>query len=137
MKNNISKKKHRKSHYPINKINIFDGRDSEDFSFTNHFFERWNERVASPSFEEKADMEEYIKSIYRTDIITHISGDYYFLDNLIITADMDRKHDSIVFITVYGTIEDNIILYNILVTEGVKGVKKATKRYGKINLLPS
>ena len=134
---NFNKRENKYLHYPINKVNIFEGKDVNSFSFTNHFFDRWNERIPSLHFSTKYELENYIKAIYDPKIISHISGNYYFLNNLIITADIDYKDGSIVFITVLGTIENNPVLYNVLVTQGVKGMNNMRRMYGKVNILPN
>lgn len=118
----------------INNKNIFKNRKNEDFRFTNHFFKRWNQRMKCPKFEYKDDLEKYIKENYPAKKIKHISGDYYIMDNIIITCTKDNTDNSLLFVTVYGTVEDNFILYNILITEGAKGVSKTHKKYGKIKL---
>lgn len=120
--------------YPINKKNIFKGQNSESYRFTHHFFRRWNERIKEPRFDNKKELADYIRKKYPANIVKHVSGDYYIMSNLIVTCAEDKKKNNIVFITVYGTIENNPILYNILITQGVKGVKKTHKLYGKIPL---
>lgn len=119
----------------FNQINIFKGRNSEDFRFTYHFFNRWNERVLGPKFEEKDELELYIKENYSAKKIKHLSGDYYLMDDLVITCSIDEDDNSIVFITIYGDKKDNPILYNILISEGVMAFKKARKKYGKMNIV--
>lgn len=120
--------------YPINKKNIFKGQNSENYRFTNHFFKRWNERIEEPRFDSRDKLASYIRENYPANTVKHISGDYYRMSNLIVTCDEDKKSGNIVFITIYGTIENNPILYNVLITEGVRGVKKTHKLYGKISL---
>lgn len=130
----MSAKRNKRKEYLINNKNIFKGSKKSDFRFTNHFFDRWNERVANPIFENKIDLEDYIKENFNHKNIEHISGDYYIMDDLIITCANDENDGHIIFITIYGTIEDNPILYNVLITQGVYGVKKTHKLYGKINI---
>lgn len=134
MSANKKNKNKKKKAYPLNKKNIFKNRSTEDLRFTNHFFDRWNERTCGTKFESKSDMEDFIKSNFDNSKIEHISGDYYFMDDLIITAAIDESDGNIILITVYGTIEENPILYNVLITQGVNGVKKAHRLYGKINI---
>ena len=122
-----------KKHYKKNK-NIFKNRNNEDFRFTNHFFNRWNQRIKTPKFENKFELEDYIKKNYPAKKMQHISGDYYLMNNIITTCTIDKTDNSLLFVTIYGTIEDNYILYNILITEGAKGVSKIHKKYGKIKL---
>lgn len=127
----------RKKEHVINKTNAFKGSvDPENFRFTNHFFQRWNERMTSQPFEKKEDLEEYIRLLYQNNKIEYINGDYYIIDEILFTATADRDN-GIVFITVYGMTHENQVMLNILLTKGAKGINKANRKYGKINLTPS
>lgn len=125
-----SKKKYKKN----NNKNIFKNRKKEDYRFTYHFLDRWNERIKSPKFEYKDDLEKYIKKNYGPNNIKKISGDYYLMGDIIVTCTEDSTDDTLLFVTIYGKVEDNYILYNILTTEGANSVTKIQKKYGKINL---
>lgn len=116
------------------KKNVFKKKRAEDYRFTDHFFERWNQRIKNPQFDTKEEMGEYIKKIYPPKSVCHIDGDYYLIDDIIVTCTEDKNNDAVLFVTVYGKVEDNFILYNILTTEGARGVVKTQKRYGKIEL---
>jgi hypothetical protein len=125
----------KKKEYPINKINAFKGKNVDSFRFTNHFFERWNERMPSHTFSTKEDMETHVKSIYKYNKVEHISGDYYVMDDLLFTAAEDNG--GVVFITVYGLTGDNPVLMNLLLTQGSKAIRKAHRMYGKMTITPS
>lgn len=115
-----------------NKGNIFKGRSPDDFRITTHFLERWNERVGSPHFKEKEELLDYLKVVIKKHKPVHISEDcYQFKDLLITTIIEDGK---IVFITTYGSFKDNPMLYNILLTDGVRGVRATHRKYGKLQL---
>lgn len=112
---------------------VFQGKNVDKFRFTNHFHERWNERMEK-KFEKKEDLENFIKANYTIEDISHVNGDYYMVDNLMMTCVLDEKLGNVLFITTYGKKEDNPILYNVLITEGAKGIKAIQGKYGKMNL---
>lgn len=125
----------KKKRYAINKVNAFKGKKVDSFRFTNHFFQRWNERMPSWSFKDKEDLEEHIRELYKKNKIEYLCGDYYILDDILLTAANDN--DGIVFITVYGLTMDNPVLMNLLITQGPKGLKKAQRLYGKMPITPN
>lgn len=112
--------------------NIFKGSNPDDFRVTNHFLERWNERVGSPYFHNKDELLEYLRCICKKRKPVHISEDCYQIQDLLVTT--TAENNKILFITTYGTYRDNPMLYNLLLTEGVKGVRTAHKKYGKLQL---
>lgn len=114
--------------------NIFKNRNVSDYRLTHHFFDRWNERISSPNFENKEELSLYISEKYPPKTISWVSGDYYLLEDTIVTCTRDKTDNTLLFVTAYGNIEDNFILYNILIREGSSGVTKIQKRYGKINI---
>lgn len=126
-------KRYKKANKNWNTTNIFKNKDTSTYKLTYHFHERWNERM-NISFENKEDLEVYIKQNYPSSDIKHIDGDYYMMDNLIITSSLDINTGNIVFITICGSKEDNIIMYNILMSDGARGIKKVHNKYGKIHL---
>lgn len=117
----------------VSSRNTFRNKTPEEFRFTNHFFKRWNERVEE-KFENKRDLEKYIRANYSSSDMKHINGDYFMMKDLMVTCAKDRKTGNIIFITVYGTKENNPTTYNILMTEGARGIKKVHRKYGKIHL---
>lgn len=135
MSGKISKYGRKKKEYVINKQNAFKGKKSEDFRFTNHFYERWDERMPSMKFDSKEALEAYVKSLYDNSKLEYVCGDYYILDDILFTAAEDNG--GIVFITVYGLTSDNPVLMNLLLTQGPKGIRKAQRLYGKMTITPN
>lgn len=109
----------------------------DKFRFTDHFFERWTERMPSYPFKNKKDLGIYIELLYRQYGADHIDGDFYLINNILVTISNKQNTNSELFITVYGTVEDNPILYNLLITKGEKGVRKAHREYGKLTITPN
>ena len=116
-----------------NKKNIFRTCNAEDIILSDHFFDRWNERVQRITFNDKAELEEYIKTNFDKNKMYHLNGDHYLLDGIMggifITA--DKKNDKIKLITTLGTYNDNPVVYNLIISGEMNSI---IKRYGKINL---
>lgn len=110
--------------------NIFRGKNNKDLNITDHFLERWNERISEELFNSKEELEEYILSIYKPSEVEHLYKDHYLIcGNIYVTAALEEN--GIVLITTLGTYEDNPVLYNVITTGQLKNT---IKKYGKLNL---
>lgn len=113
--------------------NIFNCCTIDDLQITDHFFERWNERVERLKFDNKEELELYIKRNFNRKKVEHLYGDHYLLEPIMggiyVTANKDEN--SIVLITTLGTYLDNPVMYNIIKSGELN---RTIKRYGKINL---
>lgn len=113
-------------------VNIFKEAEKENFRVTDHFLKRWNERVEGPKFDARYELEDYVRYLYENGAVYHIDSDCYLIDDIMVISALDKE--SIVFITTYGSRNENHILFNILLDEGVKGVRQINRKYGKFNL---
>lgn len=110
------------------KVNIFTNISSDNFGLTDHFFERWNERIGV-KFTSKAGMVDYIRSNYDYECVVHISKDHYLVGGIYVTA--IKENGRIIFITTLGTYNENPMLYNAMM---IGEYDSTIKQYGKMNL---
>ena len=112
---------------------IFKKCNVDMIKVSNHFLERWNERIKQIKFTTKNDLENYIKRNYNKSNVYKLDKDQYLMDGILggiyITAIKDK--DKIMFITTLGTYNDNPVLYNII-SSGKKD--EIFEKYGKMNL---
>lgn len=123
--------KQRKNHElkPIYR-NIFAGKRDKEINITDHFLQRWNERMDGMDFETKKDLESHILSMYEPGEVEHLWADHYLIcGNIYVTATLENN--GIVFITTLGTYENNPVLYNVISSGQLKST---IKKYGKMNL---
>lgn len=113
----------------LKSANIFKGRTVDDFRFTNHFLDRWNDRMSDQSFESKELLESHIKNGFNSSELEHLWGDNYLLNGVYVTARVEK--DGIVFITTLGTYQENPFLYNVI---SAGQLNKTIKKYGKLDL---
>lgn len=112
------------------KINIFNLYNENSLIFTNHFFDRFNQRVSSSM--EKDEIIDIVKQQHRLGKITHIDEDYYLFNNILFIA---KAEDSkIVLVSVIGDIYENMIIYNALINGGAKKLAYYNKFYGKLTI---
>lgn len=115
------------------KTNIFNGFKNPRIFLSDHFLERWNERINDIKFETKYELRNYIERNYNNNHIEHLHGDHYLMGDMMgglyITA--RKVKDGIFLITTLGTYKDNPVIYNII-TSGE--MDEIFKRYGKIEL---
>lgn len=115
------------------KINIFRKCNVSMIEVSSHFLERWNERIGKIKFNNRSDLEEYIKRNFDRNNMHKLDGDQYLMDGILggiyITA--TKEENKIILITTLGTYNNNPVLYNII-TSGKKD--EIFQKYGKMNL---
>lgn len=116
-----------------NRKNIFKNCNTEDIVLSDHFFERWNERIKRINFKSKEDLQKYIRRNFNKRNMYHLDGDHYLMDKMIggIYLTAVKEDGRIYLITTLGLYKDNPVMYNII-TSGE--MKKIISKYGKINL---
>ena len=99
---------------------------------TNHFVQRWRERVKVPSIYYRNDLIQYLETILRDKRIEQINDNHFIIDDdIIIVGKYSNNNNKFVFITTYGSTKDNPILYNMCV---VGDVNENLRKYGKLSL---
>lgn len=116
----------------IKKANI-KGKDA-NFIISKHFHQRWLERVDKtydtlPAFKEV--MLEYLGK----STLSHISGDYFLLNGIIIVADFD-KYGNVILLTTLGKKDNCPDVYNTIKFNGARYFKKILREYGNLYLGP-
>lgn len=113
--------------------NIFSKCTANNIKISDHFFERWNERISRIQFEKKEDLESYIKINYNKKYVEKLWGDHYLIGKIMggiyVTAKIEDKN--ILLITTLGTYIDNPVMYNVIISGKLN---KVVKKYGKIDL---
>lgn len=109
--------------------NIFEGLRNVDINVTDHFLERWNERLDTRDFESKEELQEYLMEMFDPRDVEHLHGDHYLVCGNYVTATIENN--GIVFITTLGSYEDNPVLYNVILSGKLN---HTLKKYGKLNL---
>ncbi|MCQ4924871.1 hypothetical protein NE686_17345 [Tissierella carlieri] len=116
------------------KKNLFKKCKKMDLHLSNHFFERWNERVSRLKFETKEELESYIRTNYSDRNVEHLWGNYYLIDGIMggiyITAQGNGK--TVLLTTTLGTYLDNPVIYNMITSGKINNI---VKKYGKIDLM--
>lgn len=109
--------------------NIFKDSYSERFNVTDHFLERWNERLDAERFNTKEELEEYLMKTFDPRDVEHLHSDHYLVCGNYVTATLEKN--GIVFITTLGSYDDNPVLYNIISSGKLN---HTIKKYGKLSL---
>lgn len=109
--------------------NIFAGKDIDKINVTNHFLERWNERLDEIHFNSKEDLEDYLLKNYDYKNVEYLHGDHYSINGTHVTATYDNNR--VVFITTMGNLDNHPVLYNMICSGDFNHF---IKKYGKLNL---
>lgn len=127
----IKKKKSNK--FNVKAVNVFRNCEADNLDISDHFLERWNERVGRLRFEKKDELAAYINRNYNNRDVEHLWGDHYLIDGIMggIYVTARREGEKVVLITTLGTYTDNPIIYN-MITSGE--INKTIRKYGKIDL---
>lgn len=109
--------------------------DIISFSITDHFEERFKERVDHNA--NKMSINKLLQD--NADKLEHISDDYWIMDDdliLVMAPDHNKfsHEDTIVLVTTLGPKDRNFQLYNVLISEGASGLRKFQKNYGKMDI---
>lgn len=110
--------------------NLFDIYGYGSLVFTNHFYDRWIERVDKDKT--RNDIFLYITKQHISHSIKHLDSDYYLVEDVMFIAKEDN--DKIILISTIGRISDNFIIYNTLINYGAKKLAYYTKNYGKLKI---
>lgn len=103
-----------------------------DMIITDHFFERWNERIENPKFSEKENLALYLEIIASNGKMERIQRNHHIIDDdIIIVAKKVKNKNQYVLVTTYGSTKNNPMLYNMCVSGDAE---KNFKKYGKLNL---
>lgn len=109
--------------------NIFQGRKVDKINVTDHFLERWNERLDGRCFASKEELESYLLENFDMKNVEYLYGDHYNVDGYHVTA--TYENNGIVFITTMGSLDENPVLYNMICSGKLN---YAIKTYGKLSL---
>lgn len=113
-------------------LQSFVNKKQANIKVTEHFFERWNERVRSPKFENKENLTSYLENKALRKRICKINSNHHIIDNdIIIVTKKSQNKNEFILVTTYGSTTNNPILYNMCV---YGDAEKNFKKYGKINL---
>lgn len=116
----------------VNYLRQIKNKDQISIRITNHFFERWNERVKSPKFKYKQDLINYLEALYCNKKIHQIKDKHYIINDDIIAVIKTKQNKRLaLFITTYGSTVNNPILYNMCIDGDIH---KNFRKYGKLNL---
>jgi hypothetical protein len=109
--------------------NIFEGRRVDKINVTDHFLERWNERLDEIYFSSKEELERYLLENYDYNNVEYLYGDHYNIGGTHVTA--TYENNGIVFITTMGNLDEQPVLYNMICSGKLN---YAIREYGKLNL---
>lgn len=99
---------------------------------TNHFFDRWNERIENPKFKEKGKLASYLETMSSYGKVERIQRNHHIIDDdIIIVAKKNKNKNEYVLVTTYGSTRNNPILYNMCVCGDAED---NFKKYGRLNL---
>lgn len=111
---------------------IVKDKDSVNMIITYHFFERWNERIERPKFEDRKSLANYLEYKVYNKGMQQIKNNHHIIDDdIVIVAKRTRKKNEFVLLTTYGSAKNNPILYNMCVCGDIQ---KNFSKYGKLNL---
>ncbi|MCK9471267.1 MAG: hypothetical protein M0Q88_05900 [Bacilli bacterium] len=116
----------------LRSINIFEGYGKKNIVVSDHFLERWNERVGRIRFDTKEELEEYLRLNSNPNDIEHLYGDHYFIKNIMggIYVVAEETNNGILLITTFGTYKNNPVILNVILSGELN---KTLKKYGKMN----
>lgn len=100
---------------------------------TNHFANRWNERVLNGEADEGEALADVEKKLAYATYLKNLTGDYYILFNYLIIA--DENEGKVHLITVLGEINRCERLISYLIENGPDKLGHEIKKYGKLPLI--